>query len=337
MLNDPSHIPTASPRWRRRALAALAATAGLTGGLLWSAPASQAAGSLSTTTKVTASPASSTAGTPVTLTASVKALQLPGLVILPTGPVSFTATNGSATAALGTATFGPCVLTTCTATLTTTAIPVGTTSVKATYAGDGLTAGSSGSTAVTVAANPTPGSSAVVNCYAGKPCDSGNLKSTDNTTGLDVLSSPSAGNQTVTASLTSGSLHCAPAAGSPDNDGDDDDGVWVGALATFNSTAPDSTKTVSYTGFGTTGAVMKHQYSEHTSYAGCYGSPTPFKGYTTGVYGPAPFNAADGLYEAQLSNCANNSGAKPCFTNIAGSSYDTYQVKTLPGDPKFVG
>ncbi len=320
-----------------RGLTRLIGVAALTALSMWAAPAAQATGSLSTTTTLTASPAASTAGTPVTLSANVKVLELPGLGILPTGPVSFTATNGTKTAALGTATFGPCFLTTCTATLTTTAIPVGTTSVKASYAGDGLTAPSSASTAVSVAPNSNPGSTAVVTCYAGQPCDSGNVKSPDNTTTLDVNSSASANNQTVTASAGPGSLHCAPAGGSPDNDGDDDDGVWVGALATFSSTAADSTKTVTYTGSGSVGAVMKHQFSEHTKYAGCYGSPTPFKGYTTGVYGNAPFNATDGLYEAQPSSCSYNGGQKPCVTTASTSTTFSYIVHTLAGDPKFVG
>jgi hypothetical protein len=44
------------------------------------------------------------------------------------------------------------------------------------------------------------------------------------------------------------------------------------------------------------------------------------------------------LYEAQLSNCANNGGARPCFTNIQGANYDTYRVQTPFGDPpKIIG
>jgi hypothetical protein len=176
-----------------------------------------------------------------------------------------------------------------------------------------------------------------VTCYSGQPCDTGTLNSTDNTTQLDVHSNSSASTQTVTASLSSGTLHCQ-AGGKPDNDGDDDDGVFVGALATFSSTATDAGKTITYTGAGQTGVIMQHQYSEHTTYAGCYGSPTPFKGYTKGVYGAAPFNATDGLYEAMLSNCANNGGAQPCVTNVDNpGDADSYVVKAPAGDPKVVG
>jgi hypothetical protein len=326
----------------RRGWFALAAAGGLALALVPAAHAG-ATGPLSTSTTLKATPASSTVGTPVTLKATVKVLGLNGLGVTPKGSVTFTSRNAAgATADLGTAKVSGCLLVPCTATLTTSSIPVGTTSVKAAYSGDALTKPSSGSAAVTVTANTSPGSSSTVTCYSGQPCSSGTVTSTDNTTKLTVVSSPSSGNQTVNASVGSGSLHCQPAGNeNPDGDGDDDDGVFVGALATFSSTAPDSTKTITYTGqgtaAGTTGAIMLHQYSEHTAYAGCYGSPTPFQGYTHGVYGAAPFNATDGLYEAQLSNCANHSGQKPCFTNVSSATGDSYVVQTLAGDPKLQG
>jgi hypothetical protein len=167
------------------------------------------------------------------------------------------------------------------------------------------------------------------------------VTSTDSTTKLDVLSSPSANTQTVSASVSTGNLHCQPAGGGTDGDGDDDDGVFVGALATFSSTAPDSTKTITYTGTGTasgtTGAIMLHQYQEHTAYAGCYGSTADFTGYTHGVLGAAPFVAADNLFEAQLPNCANKGATKPCFTNVSTASGDQYVVQTPAGDPKLQG
>jgi hypothetical protein len=322
----------------RRAGLALIATAGMAVAVLPADPAG-ATGSLSTSTTVTATPSTSIVGTPVTLKATVKVLGLNGLGITPKGPVSFTSRNlAGATANLGTVSLSSCFLTPCTATLTTSAMPVGTVSVTARYAGDSLTAPSSGSTAATVNPNPSPGTSSTVTCYSGQSCDTGTVTSTDSTTKLDVVSSPSSSNQTVSASVSSGALHCAAAAADgPDGDNDDDDGVFVGALATFSSTATDSTKKVTYTGTGSTGATMLHQYSEHTAYAGCYGSPNPFNGFTNGVYGPAPFVAADGLYEAMLNNCANHGGAKPCFTNVASSTSDSYVVQTLAGDPTLQG
>jgi len=159
-------------------------------------------------------------------------------------------------------------------------------------------------------------------------------------TTLDVVADPSANNQTVTAGLThGGQLHCV-FGGRRDGDGDSDDGVpFDGDLASFSSTAADASKTASYTGLGSVGARMYHEYVEaHALYAGCYGAPRPFLGYVRGVYTDAQFVPVDGLYEAQLSNCANNSGQRPCFTNIAGpGTSDTYRVRTQPGDPKFIG
>jgi Big-like domain-containing protein len=330
-------VTSNSPVARRATVFTVGAAAVLIGGLL--APAvSQAAGGLPSSTTVTASPASTTSGNAVTLSATVKVLGLNGLGITPTGSVNFSVKNSAGVVvSLGSAPISSCLLTACTATLTSSSIPVGTVSATGSYPGDSLVGPSSGSTALTVAPNPTPGSATAVTCYSGQPCDTGTLNSTDSTTQLDVRANPSANTQTVTASLGSGTLHCV-AGGKPDNDGDDDDGVFVGALATFSSTATDAGKTITYTGTGHTGVIMQHQYSEHTAYAGCYGSPKPFKGYTKGVYGQAPFNATDGLYVAMLSNCANNGGAVPCVTNVdnAGDA-DSYVVKAPAGDPKVVG
>jgi hypothetical protein len=315
---------------------AVGAAALLVAGLL-TPTAAGATGGLPSSTALSVSPASTTVGHSITLKATVKVLGLNGLGITPTGSISFSSKNAAgAVVNLGSAPISACLLTACTATLTTSAVPVGTVSATAVYAGDGLVGPSSKTAALTVAPNPTPGSATSVTCYSGQPCDTGTLKSADSTTKLDVRADPSANSQTVTASLGGGTLHCI-AGGTPDNDGDDDDGVFVGALATFSSTATDAGKTITYTGTGATGTTMKHQYGEHTQYAGCYGSPTPFKGYTHGVYGPAPFVAADGLYVAMLSNCANNGGAIPCMTNQAGVGFDSYVIKAPAGDPKVIG
>jgi hypothetical protein len=326
-----------SPLFHRSARVTAILVAALVAPTITAAPAT-AAGPLPSTTTVTAKPASSTVGTQVTLSATVSVLGLPGLGVTPTGSVAFTATNGIATAALGSALLGPCLLTACTATLTTTSLPVGTRSVRGTYGGDVLLGTSSGTAPVTVAPNPNPGRSATVTCYAAQPCDTGVITGTSTT--LRVVVDPSAGNQTVTASLDhGGQLHCV-FGGRPDRDGDSDDGVpFEGDLATFSSTAADASKTIYYTGSGSVGARMLHEYIEaRTLYAGCYGAPHAFLGYVGGVYTNAKFVPADGLFEAQLSNCANNGGQRPCFTNIQGpGSTDTYRVRTQPGDPKFIG
>jgi hypothetical protein len=325
-----------NPRRTGRATTLLAAA--LVAPMITAAPAT-AAGPLPSTTTLIAAPASSTVGTPVSLRAIVRVLGLPGLGITPTGPVSFTATNGTATAALGSARLGPCLLTACMATLTTASLPVGTTSVRATYRGDTLVSASSDTARVTVAPDPDPGTDATVTCYAGDPCDSGLVTGVSTT--LRVVAEPSAGNQTLTASLEhGGQLHCVLRRPSYGDDYGSDQGVpFTGDLATFSSTAPDAAKTADYTGSGQVGAEMLRQYSEaKTLFAGCFGAPHPFLGYVGGVYTDAVFVPADGLFEAQLSNCANNSGQRPCFTNIQGrGTTDTYRVRTQPGDPKFIG
>lgn len=329
-----------STRWglrRRIAVTGLAAAA-MTAAALAVAPGAVATGLLSTSTAVSATPSSSTEGTAVTLKATVKVLGLGGLGVTPKGSVTFTSSNGSATAVLGSAVLSPCLLSSCTATLVTSSIPVGTTSVKATYPGDAFTRPSSGSAIVLVIANSSPGSSATVVCYAGQPCDTGTITSSSGNQTLDVSTPASASNQAVSGSLSAGQLHCQIPL-HPDNDTDEDDGfAFPGDLATFSSTATDVGKTIRYTGTSTLGTFMRHEYSEHTLYVGCFGAPHPFNGYSNGVYGPAPFVAADGLYEAQLSNCANNSGSVPCFTNVAGSgTTDTYVITAAAGDPKFIG
>lgn len=322
---------------RRIAVSGLAVSA-LSAAALAIAPGAVAAGPLATSTAVSATPSSSTEGTAVTLKATVKVLGLGGLGVTPKGSVTFTSSNGSASAVLGSAALSPCLLSSCTATLVTSSIPVGTTSVKAAYPGDALSKASSGSALVLVVANSSPGSSATVVCYAGQPCDTGTITSSNGTQTLDVSTTASANNQAVSGSLGAGQLHCQIPL-QPDNDNDEDDGVaFPGDLATFSSTATDVGKTIRYSGTGTVGTLMRHEYTEHTLYVGCFGAPHPFNGYSNGVYGAAPFVAADGLYEAQLSNCANNSGAIPCFTNVAGTgTTDTYVIKAAAGDPKFIG
>jgi hypothetical protein len=223
--------------------------------------------------------------------------------------------------------------------ITSTTIPVGTTSVTATYSGQPPVNGSSGSTPLTITpASPPPSStSSTVSCYAGQPCDSGTVTSSNSSTQVDVSSDPSTGNQTLSVSTSSATLHGCKAVTENDYDGDDDDGVFVGALATFSSTATDVPKTITYTGTGSTGDTMNHQYGEHPDYAGCYGSPTLFKGYTSGVYGNAVYNAKDKLYEAMLANC-NVHNALPCMTNSANEDgSDSYVIQAPPGDPKGVG
>jgi hypothetical protein len=298
-----------------------------------------ATGGLPSSTTLAVSPQSSTAGTAVTLTATIKVLGINGLGITPTGTVTFTSKNSAnQVVTLGTGTVGACLLTTCYATLTTSSVPVGTVSATASYGGDNLVAPSSGSAALTVTQPTSPGTSSTVVCYAGQPCDTGTMTSSDSTTQLDVKTPASGNTQTLSGNLSSGTLHCyEPPEKGETPDGDDDDGVYVGALATFSSSATDVTKTITKTGTGTTGAIMKHQLAEHPTHAGCYASPKQFKGFTGGVYGNAPFIAADGMYEAILGTCTYTHNVLPCMKGVAGTGTTySYVVSAPAGDPKFI-
>ena len=327
------------PRLLRRGRVLAGITAVALAGAMASAGHADATGGLASSTTLTVSPQSSTAGTAVTLTATIKVLGLNGLGITPTGTVTFTSKNAAAkVVTLGTGTVGACLLTTCYATLTTSSVPVGTVSATAAYGGDNLVAPSSGSAALTVTQPTSPGASSTVVCYSGQPCDTGTMTSSDNTTNLDVKTPASSNTQTLSGSLTSGTLHCVePPEKGETPDGDDDDGVFVGALATFSSSATDVTKTITKTGTGTTGSIMKHQLAEHPTHAGCYASPNPFKGFTNGVYGNAPFVASDGMYEAMLGTCTYTHNVLPCMKGVAGTGTTySYVVSAPAGDPKFI-
>ena len=310
----------------KRAVALLAVLAGgALAGSLVVAPAASAL--LPTTTTVTASPAVSQVGDSVTLTAGVYLKPLGGLLVTPSGYVSFSAVTGSGKTVLGKAKLGHCLLSTCYASLTTTALPAGTTSVTGFYGGDLVGNPSIGSAAVTVTAPPP--SSTTATCGPDQPCSTEQITSSDGQTQLQVDAPPDPNGQTITASLTNGTLHCP---------GDVD--TELGALATFETTTPSGDLTVHYLGHNSVGAQMQANYASHTLYLGCFASDQPFDGYTGGVFGPAPFVAADGLYEAQLGNCANNSGELPCFTNIAGPGSDDEVVVQVGSnyiyDPKVV-
>ncbi len=126
--------------------------------ILVAVPPAQAA-VLPTTTTLAVSDSDIVEGDSVTLTASVSISGGGGLLVTPSGNVTFTADTASGTTQLGSASVPPgCVpgSSPCRAELTTTALPVGDVLVTARYAGDALTQPSSGTAQVTVtAAAPT--------------------------------------------------------------------------------------------------------------------------------------------------------------------------------------
>jgi hypothetical protein len=265
----------------------------------------------------------------VTLTAKVSAAVVGGVVITPTGSVTFSYVNGGSSGTLGSASIGSCLLSACTATLTTNGLPPGTSTVTGAYGGDSLVAPSSGSTTVTMNPPVVTGNSSTVTCDPGAFCSTGTVTAPNGSNTMSVLSSPSSSQQTVSALLENGkNLHC------PQNTDNQ-----TGALGTFEVTVNDTTKTVTYTGNGNVAKSMLKNYTAHPDYVGCFGSPTPFNGYVYGVYGPAVLVPNDGnLYEAQLSSCALHGGALPCVTVTSTSKTTSYVVTTPFGDPpKVIG
>lgn len=311
---------------RRRVQVVLMAGLALAGMALALAPAAAAA--IPSKTTVTASPSSATLGTTVTLTAKVSDAIVGGILITPSGPVSFSYTNANGNGSLGSATLSSCLLSACTARLSTNSLPPGTSTVSAVYNGDGLSGPSSGTTTVTMTAPIVIGNRSTVTCNAGAFCETGKVTAPNGSNTMDVLSTPSASQQTVTALLETGkNLHC------PQNTDNQ-----TGALGTFSVSVNDTTKTVTYTGNGSVARSMLTNYNAHPDYVGCFGSPTPFNGYVYGVYGAAAFVSSDGLYEAQLSNCSLHGGALPCVTVTSTSKTTTYTVSTPFGDPpKIIG
>lgn len=284
---------------------------------------------LKSTTTVTASPQNSSTGQAVTLTAKVTAAVVGGLIITPSGTVTFTSSDGTSTTPLGSATLGSCLLSSCTATLTTSAMPAGTTSVTARYNGDGFVAPSSGSTPVTVTTPTQTGDGSTATCDPGVICDSGVLTSPNGSNSMEVVSSPSATQQTITQKLENGkNLHC------PQNTDNQN-----GALGTFTINVADTSKTVNYTGFGNTAKSMKDNANAHPTYFGCFGQKDPWTGYVGGAPGAAVLiHENDGdYYEAQPAACAFNGGQLPCVTLSLTSKSTTYSVRTQVGDPKIVG
>jgi hypothetical protein len=322
---------------RRRATRVFTAAVVVAGAVAVAAPAltttsAGASGLLPSNTDVSITPASSNVGNAVTVKATVTVLGLPGLGLTPSGTVTFSYSDGVSNSVIGTGTIKGCLLVTCSTSITTSSLPAGIGVVSASFPGDLLAAGSQGSGAVTIAGNS--GQSALTNCTNTTSCDSGTVTSSDGGTTLDVVAnSDSSENDQVSGSLsTKIHLHCP---------GETD--AAPTATATFSSTSPDATKTVSYTGVGSNGTAMQAAYANHTTYAGCYAASTPFNGYINGTYQQAQqvTESFGTFYEAQLSNCANNSGARPCFTNINGlgttNPYDTYEVHTAAGDPHTSG
>jgi len=187
-----------------------------------------------------------------------------------------------------------------------------------------------------LSAHPPSSSSSATTCDPAQPCDSPTVTSSDGSTALQVASDPSTGEQILTVQVGGlDAMFCTlPESGS--------------VISQYHTTAPDAGKTAEYTVFGDAAIFAEAFYEAHTDISGCYGSPDPFNGWSPApgsasspggtwadgpyVYGPAPFDASTGLYEAYLGNCANHGGYQPCFVNISGEGFNTTEVHSPPGD-----
>lgn len=345
-----------SGRRARRSLAgvvaAILAAAAVIGGSVALAPPA-AAGILPSATTITPSTPFATTGSTVAVTSTVKVLNLPGLLVVPTGKVTFSSPGATSTSA----NLGICLLTICTARGSITLPVAGPRTVTATYAGDLLAAASSKSTTVTVY-NPLSSDSETcpasqIFCTASTSTGDCAADTPVTCVGLDVTDVDSSTDRTVNAALVTGNEPSCPDApaipGTP----------W----ALFSSTSADSQKFVHMEFHGPQAtALAPLDMSNQLSYQwyGCYTTDQPFNGvvgggtdHNSGSLVAAP--QSGGLYQAKLPRCIGEpylnpdsdtidgldpSSPVPCVNlnyedNFFGIRLDI-SIVTQPGDPKYI-
>lgn len=302
-----------------RLAAALAAVTFSAGALVVTAGTTNAgaAGLISTTTVESLSSTSISQGQGITVSGTVKPLNLAlGLEITPQGTVSFTATNGPTSYSLGSGSVPACLavvvatITPCTATVTAyPPLTPGTWTIKATYGGDSLMLGSSGSATLTVTTDQF-----VTNCTAEEDEVNGSCQGTgfssDPTTGNQTdltVSQSTSGADAIDISFGGPTLSCSAAA------------PTGGQIADFftTDTAPDDYKNLTYWVHGPAADTVNTAYPEGNAPL-CYGSSIPF---TTASGSAAPF--VNGEYEGLLPFCDDDYTEVPCI----------YSEQFDPGDP----
>jgi large repetitive protein len=333
----------------RRNLRAIAATAAVVA-IPMALPATMlssasAAGLLPSTTTLAASPTSATQPANITLTATVSVLGLPGLGLTPSGTVSFS-DGGS----IGTGTISGCLLTTCTTSLTTSSsnLPVGTSTVTATFAGDLLAASSSGTASLTVIApapKGTPDNPFVTTCPGGD-CNTGTLSDAAGDTSADVDTSSQSG-VTIDSSFGGAALPC----GIP----------GAGQVTTVNESANGGVKTITVTVTGAAAAAFGSWvnnegdtewvcYDANTDFSGFFSPdgtyPDNHQGFTeSGLVPQVTSGPYAGTYAGLLATCGSSfAPTPPCYQNwsrsVNGSGTTTsvtYQVVSPAGDPHLGG
>ena len=318
--------------WTRRSIAGFAALAAAAGVAFLAAP-DATAGTLPSTTKLTATPATEGVDGNIHFEASVKVLNLPGLGVVPTGTVTFTANT---IGLLGTAPLDTCVLKVCKAKLDVNFLPVGTSVVTASWPGDQYGAPSDGSTTVVVNTSSYSNSSTIV-CPSGQSrCDAGLIESTDGGTWADFFTQdPATVKQTLTEKLGGTKLKCAdPNAGAQSTFTDQPDPTGVFKTLLYTVTDPTQAANVvsALNAHLDVPRLLRlaravHQRSDRRSGAARRGGTTTY-------------------YEAPLPRCYEGT-PDPCFTfsytdqyGQASESAVTIHVfwqKGVSSDPKYVG
>ncbi|HWF73637.1 MAG TPA: Ig-like domain-containing protein [Solirubrobacteraceae bacterium] len=261
-----------------------------------------------------------------TLTATVQL----GLLITPTGSVTFTdVTNNTV---LGSARLSsPCLLSLkqCKAHLTVIGAQLtgGENLIKATYAGDGLSKPSSGTTHLYAPENAGDD----VTCGPDQFCQASDT-SPDGTAALDVQAGPSSTGESVLIAFGTTPLTCS----TPD----------TGDIGVFDVSDPTSADFVIFDSLGAAGAAAQAAHPIAADGSGgyvCFDAPTSF---TTASGAPAA-QQPDGSFQGVLAPCVPTAGAvanPPCYDggsytpNERGGTYETDVIvvpgPTQPSDPR---
>jgi hypothetical protein len=324
-------------RWNRPFvgfLLAIGVTAGAMGGTISAAGAGPSKGLnlLPTTTTVVAAPnviVTNTGGTePTTLSALVDLFLVHGLLITPSGTVTFTASATGASPgdiALGSAPLSSCLLTACSAQITTTALhPAGTYTVTASYGGDLVAKGSSGTTTVYVV---PADSSGIRQCASTRSCratssnadESASISVSVNCTGNGCNEgTPPPGTQTLYAGFGYPTMGTCPGGNSPTTGSSS---TQNGVVNTIGTTAPY--KTVTYELFGASAQNQDQNFGSSICWA------------TTHQFPGAVFNPAIGDWEGVPPACNTTLPTvptnMPCFD--PASVQDTYVSSTSFSNP----
>jgi hypothetical protein len=158
---------------------------------------------------------------------------------------------------------------------------------------------------------PTFPAGTIITCTTGQTCslDQVGADSSGSDTNVQVTSG-STSSQTVSNALSSSGISCGTTP------------TISGLFSSFNDTATDHGKTVAYTLYGSEATAANQTYTSRSPL--CLGLGNEFSGWflqgSTWVYGPVPFNNADGLYEGMVPTCSYSglTAGQPCASFSTG-------------------